>query len=152
MVPSDDTATIETGPLDQPGRPSVPIIRPPKGLEIVNVPSPPPIGPEGIGPVVCPLASINTAFLLSNATRSGMNEEGVGVGDGVATTEPLVDAGEDVGDPVGEDVREGVAAPQAARAAALAITRAVGWIRIEWFLSCFGVCLLNDQLFAWLRD
>jgi hypothetical protein len=81
-----------------------------------------------------------------------MNDERVGVGDGVATTEPLVDAGEDVGDPVGEDVREGVAAPQAARPAALAITRAIRWIRIEWFLSCFGVCLLNDQLFAWLRD
>jgi hypothetical protein len=85
------------------------------------------------------------------------------VGEGVSTTEPLVDAGEIVGDPVedvaedvaedvGEDLGEAVAAPQAARAAALAITSAVRWIRIEWFLSCFGVCLLNDHLFAWLRD
>jgi hypothetical protein len=104
-------------------------------------------GPEGIGAVVCPLASINIPRSGStpvNATRSGMTEERVGVGDGVATTEALVGAGEDVG--------EGVAAPQAARAAAQVIIRVVRWIRIEWFLPCFGVCLLNDQLSAWLRD
>lgn len=89
------------------------------------------MGPEGIGPVVCPLASINTEFWLSNATRSGSKEGRVGVGDGVAATEPLVDAGADVGDSVGEDLDGAVAAPQAARAVALAITSAIRWIRIE---------------------
>jgi hypothetical protein len=109
-------------------------------------------GPEGTGPVVRPLASINTPFSLPNAMRSGSNEARVGVGEGVPATEPPVDAGEDAGDSVGEDLGAGVAAPQAASAAAMAISSAVRWIRIEWFLSCFGECLLNDHLFAWLRD
>ena len=77
------------------------------------------------------------------------------MGDGVPPTEPLVDTGEEAGEevaPVDEDLGEAVAAPQAARAAALVITSAVCWIRIEWFPSCFGECLLNDQVFAWLRD
>jgi hypothetical protein len=81
-----------------------------------------------------------------------MNEACVGVGDGVPPTEPLVDAGAEVGDPVGADVGEDAAAPQAVRAAALVIKSAVRWIRIEWFLSCFRECLLNDNLGAWLRD
>jgi hypothetical protein len=102
------------------------------------------IDPEGIGPVVCPLASINIPRSGStpvNATRSGINEARVGVGEGAVPTEPLVDAG----DPVGEDVGE---APQAARAVALTITSAARWIRIEWFLSSFGVCMWNDHLFV----
>ena len=113
------------------------------------------MGPEGIRTVVCPLASISTPGSGSrsvNATRSGSNEGCVGVGEGVPTTEALVGVGEAVADTAGEDLGEGVAAPQPASAAAPAITRAVRWILIEWFPSCFGVCLLNDHLFAWLRD
>jgi hypothetical protein len=94
-VPSDDNATIETGPLDPPiCWPSVPIIRPPNAPAIDNVASPPTMGPEGIGPVVCPLASIKTAFWPSNASRSGMNEERVGVAVGVPPTGPLVGIGD----------------------------------------------------------
>jgi hypothetical protein len=74
------------------------------------------------------------------------------VGEGVPATEPLVDAGADVGEDLREDLGEAVAAPQAARAAALVISSAVRWIRIGMFPSCFGECLLNDHLFAWLRD
>jgi hypothetical protein len=81
--------------------------------------------------------------------RSGSNEEFGGAGVGVAPTEPLVGVGEDVGGDVGEGVgdpaREDGAVPQAARAAAVAITRAVRWIRIEWFLSFLGVCRRNDR-------
>ena len=119
-----------------------------------------------------PFASISTPFALprvppSNwlspyATKSGSNEGRDGVGDGVPATEPLVGVGEVVGEPVvagvGEDVVAGVgdrvgedvAVPQAARAAALAIIRAVRGIRIEWFLSCFGVCMQNDHPFVWV--
>jgi hypothetical protein len=110
------------------------------------------MGPEGIGPVVRPLASINTPFPLPNATSSGSNEAPVGTGDGVPPTAALVAVGEGVAETAGEDLGEGVAAPQAARAPALAISRAVRWILIEWFPSRFGVCLLNDHFFAWLRD
>jgi hypothetical protein len=112
-------------------------------------------GPEGIGAVVRPLASINIPRSGStpvNATRSGSNEGRVGVGEGAAPTEPLVDAGEDVGEDGGDPVGEDVAAPQAARTAALAITRAVCWIRIEWFPSFFGVCMWNDTSSFGLRD
>ena len=86
--------------------------------------------------------------------RSGSNEGRVGVGEGVGTTEPLVDAGDVVGEDVGEELDGAVAAPQAARAAALVISSAVRWIRIESFLSflsSLGECLLNDHFFAWLR-
>jgi hypothetical protein len=89
-------------------------------------------GPDGIGTVVCPLASINVPGSASapvNATRSGSNEVRVGVGDGVPPPGPLVGAV----DGVGEDV----VAPQAARATALAITSAVRWIRIVGLLSFF---------------
>jgi hypothetical protein len=126
-VPSDDTATIETGPLalEPPCWPSVPIIRAPNGPAIPNVVSPPTIGPEGIGTVVCPFASISIPETPSppNATRSGSNEGRVGVGVAVSPTVPLGDGG------------EVVAVPQAARTAALTIIRAVRWIRIEWFPS-----------------
>jgi hypothetical protein len=75
--------------------------------------------------------------------RSGSNEEPVGVGLGVPPTEPRAGAGEDVGGDAGEGLgdpaRGDGAVPQAARAAAVAITRAVCWIRIEWFLS-FSEC------------
>ena len=70
------------------------------------------------------------------------------MGEGVPTTEPLVGVGEAVADTAGEDFGEGVAVPQPARAAAPVITRTVCWILIEWFPSCFGVCLLNDHFFA----
>jgi hypothetical protein len=83
--------------------------------------------------------------------RSGSNEEPVGVGVGVPPTEPLAGAGEEVGGDVGEGVGdpagEDVAVPQAVSAAAVAITRAVRWIRIEWFLSFLGVCRRNDHFF-----
>ena len=70
------------------------------------------------------------------------------MGEGVPTTEALVGVGEAVADIAGEDLGEGVAVPQPARAAAPAITRAVRWILIEWFLSCFGECLFNDHSVA----
>ena len=156
---------METAPFDPICWPSIPIIRAPNVPEIANVASPSMMGPEGIGAVIVPFASISTAFplprvpppaiwLSPNATKSGSNEVCVGVGEGVPTTELLVGVGEDVGDTVGADVGdpvgEDVAAPQAVRAAALAITRAVRWIRIEWCLSFFGVCIRNDHLFVWV--
>jgi hypothetical protein len=83
--------------------------------------------------------------------RSASNEALVGVGMDVPPTEPLVGVGEDVGGDVGEGVgdpaRDDGAAPQAARAAALAITRAIRWFGIEWFLSFLGVCRGNDDLY-----
>jgi hypothetical protein len=83
-----------------------------------------------------------------------MNDAGVAVGEGVATTETLVGAAEgldeDTGADVGDGFGAGVVAPQAARAAALATTSAVRWIRIEWVLSCFGVCTRNDHFFVWV--
>ena len=141
-VPSDDSAMIEW--------PTVPISRLPNGPEIVNVPPPAMTGAEGSGPVVCPLASINTPGSGStsvNARKSGTNDGRAGVGEGVAATEVLVGVGEAVGGAVGDADGDGVAAPQAARAAALAISSAVRWIRIESFLSFFGVCLRNDRPF-----
>lgn len=133
-MPSDDNATIETGP---PGPascwPSVPIIRPPNGPEIASIALPPMTGPEGIATVVCPLASMSIPRSGStpvNATRSGSNEGCVGVGDAVPAPEPLVGAvdGVDAVDGVG-DLDGVVAAPQAARAAPT-MTSAAHGIRI----------------------
>jgi hypothetical protein len=83
-----------------------------------------------------------------------MNDAGVAVGEGVATTETLVGVAEGVDDDpgvgVGDAFGAGVVDPQAARAAALATTSAVREIRIEWVLSCFGVCTRNDHFFVWV--
>src|SRR5580700_9320999 len=170
-APSAEMATMEIGPSDPLCWPSVPIIRAPSNPSIASVASPSMIGPEGIGAVIVPFASISTAlplprvpppgiWLSPNPTKSGSNESLVGAVEGVPTG-ALVGAGENVGDAVGADVGapvgdvvdpvgNEVAIPQAARAVAPAITRAIRWIRIEWFLSCFGVCMRNQHLFVWV--